>query len=69
MPSVFKALASITGWVLFIFGLLALLGGFIRILGASVGISGTPELLKDCRFETVRNQEGYKYCPKIIFYK
>ena len=29
----FKALASITVWVLFIFGALALLGGFVRIIG------------------------------------
>jgi len=28
----FKALASITAWVLFIFGALALLGGFGRII-------------------------------------
>ena len=44
MPSVFKALASITVWVLFIFGILALLGGFGRILGASMGVSASPEL-------------------------
>ena len=38
MPSIFKVLASITAWVLFIFGSLALLGGFGRIIG------GSPEL-------------------------
>ena len=30
MPSKFKALASITVWILFIFGCLTLLGGFVR---------------------------------------
>ncbi len=44
MPSIFKALASITVWVLFIFGILALLGGFGRILSASMGVSASPEL-------------------------
>ena len=44
MPSVFKALASITVWGLFIFGILALLGGFGRILSASMGVSASPEL-------------------------
>ena len=34
----FKVLASITAWVMFIFGILALLYGFIRIVG------GTAEL-------------------------
>ena len=38
MSSIFKALASITVWVLFIFGALALLGGFVRIIG------GQPEI-------------------------
>ena len=38
MSSIFKALASITVWVLFIFGALALLGGFVRV------IVGSPEL-------------------------
>ena len=38
MPSIFKALASITAWVLFIFGAASLLGGFGRIIG------GSPEL-------------------------
>ena len=30
MPAKFKALASITVWILFVFGCLALLGGFGR---------------------------------------
>ncbi|MBI2831980.1 MAG: hypothetical protein HYX79_06965 [Chloroflexi bacterium] len=34
MPSVFKALATIVAWVLFVFGLLALLVGLIRVLSA-----------------------------------
>ena len=38
MPSIFKALASITAWVLFVFGSVSLLGGFGRIIG------GSPEL-------------------------
>ena len=35
MPSIFKALASITAWVLFVFGSVSLLGGFGRIIGGS----------------------------------
>ncbi len=35
---VFKVLTTITAWVLFVFGALALLGGFGRIIG------GSPEL-------------------------
>jgi hypothetical protein len=38
MPSIFKALASLTAWIVFIFGLLALVGGFVRVFG------GSPEL-------------------------
>jgi hypothetical protein len=38
MPNIFKALASITAWTLFVFGSLSLLGGFGRIIG------GSPEL-------------------------
>ena len=38
MPSIFKALATITAWVLFIFGALSLFGGFGRIFG------GAPEV-------------------------
>ena len=30
MPLKFKALASITVWILFVFGCLSLLGGFVR---------------------------------------
>ena len=38
MPNIFKALASITTWVLFIFGCLAVFYGFIRILMGSASI-------------------------------
>jgi high-affinity nickel permease len=43
MPQIFKALTSITVWILFIFGCLSLLGGFARAFGASVGMD-SPEL-------------------------
>lgn len=33
MPSIFKTLASITVWILFIFGILSLFGGLFRIFG------------------------------------
>jgi hypothetical protein len=33
MPRIFKTLASIIAWVLFVFGALSLLGGFGRIIG------------------------------------
>ena len=42
MPSIFKALASITAWILFVFGCLSLLGGLVRTVGA--GMLGSPEL-------------------------
>ncbi len=35
MPPIFKTLASITVWILFIFGCLSLLGGFVRIFVSS----------------------------------
>lgn len=35
MPSIFKALTTITAWILFVFGALSLLGGFGRIFGGS----------------------------------
>ncbi len=43
MPQIFKALASITVWILFIFGCLSLLGGFARTFGAGAGME-SPEL-------------------------
>ena len=42
MPSIFKALASISAWTLFVFGCLSLLGGFGRIIGGVTG--GVTEL-------------------------
>ncbi len=44
MPSVFKALASITVWVLFVFGLFTLLSAFVRLVWAGAGISEAPDL-------------------------
>lgn len=35
MPSIFKAFASITVWILFVFGILALIGGFARVFTQS----------------------------------
>ena len=43
MPSIFKALASITAWILFVFGILVLVAGFGRIIGASTG-AASPEV-------------------------
>ncbi|MFQ5997141.1 MAG: hypothetical protein ACE5KP_05905 [Dehalococcoidales bacterium] len=43
MPQVFKALASITVWILFVFGCLSLAGGFVRTFGAGAGMEA-PEL-------------------------
>jgi len=37
MPPIFKVLASITAWVLFISGCLGMLGGFIRLIGVATG--------------------------------
>ncbi len=33
MPSVFKPLASLTVWILFLFGVFSLLGGLARVIG------------------------------------
>ena len=35
MPSIFKTFASITVWILFIFGCLSLLGGFVRVISGA----------------------------------
>lgn len=45
MPQIFKALASITAWVLFVFGLLALLTAFVRIFRAGTGTSPSVALM------------------------
>ncbi len=39
MPPIFKALCSITVWILFVFGCLALLGGFGRIVGYALNMA------------------------------
>lgn len=44
MPSIFKALASIVAWVLFVFGLLSLLIGFVRVFGAIPKTATAPSL-------------------------
>jgi len=44
MPQIFKALSTITVWILFIFGCLALLGGFGRIIGATLGLITGPSV-------------------------
>jgi hypothetical protein len=36
MPPIFKALASIVVWILFVFGCVALLGGLVRAIGAGL---------------------------------
>ena len=40
MISIFKSLITITAWVLFVFGLLALIGGVVVSIGASNGVPG-----------------------------
>ena len=46
MPSVFKALATITAWVLIVFGLLTLVITFVfaNIVGAQTGYAGPPPM-------------------------
>lgn len=36
MPPIFKALASIVVWILFVFGCVALLGGLMRAIGTGL---------------------------------
>lgn len=45
MPSTFKALVTITAWILFIFGLLALIGGIVVSILPSSGVSDMPKPL------------------------
>ena len=41
MPSIFKALATISAWVLFVFGLLGLVGTFVMaVVGGKVFMPG-----------------------------
>ena len=42
MPQVFKALATINAWTLFIVGWLALLRGYASMIGGYVGLDLTP---------------------------
>ncbi|GAH67174.1 unnamed protein product, partial [marine sediment metagenome] len=42
MPPVFKALATITVWVLFIGSFLAVLGGFAGVIGVPAPAGATP---------------------------
>lgn len=44
MPSIFKALATIAAWVLFVFGLLSLLIGFVRVFSAIPETATAPGL-------------------------
>jgi hypothetical protein len=45
MPSTFKALTTITAWILFIFGVLALIGGIFVSIGSTTGVSDMPKPL------------------------
>jgi hypothetical protein len=38
MPAIFKAMATITVWIFFVFGCLSILGGFVRIACSSMGL-------------------------------
>ena len=42
MPQIFKALATINAWTLFIVGWLALLAAYARLIGAYAGVTMTP---------------------------
>jgi hypothetical protein len=44
MPPVFKALATVVAWILFVFGCLALLAGFGRILGIMMNLVSVPSV-------------------------
>ena len=44
MPPVFKILASVVAWILFVFGCLALLAGFGRILGIMIKLVTPPSV-------------------------
>ena len=38
MPPIFKTLASIVAWILFVFGCIALLGGLLRAIGMGLDL-------------------------------
>ena len=42
MPPIFKALATIAVWILFIGGCLAVLGGFAGVIGVPASAGATP---------------------------
>ena len=42
MPPIFKALASINAWVLFIVSWIALLRGYVTLLGSYAGVDVMP---------------------------
>jgi hypothetical protein len=44
MPQIFKALATITVWILFVLGCLTLLAGFGRIIGAAADLTPAPSV-------------------------
>lgn len=41
MPNIFKALATISSWILFIFGILSFIFGFMFMSGRSIDLSTT----------------------------
>ena len=43
MPPIFKALASVTVWILFVYGCLAVLGGVV-LCGMTIGGAKVPDL-------------------------
>jgi hypothetical protein len=45
MPSTFKVLVTITAWILFVFGFLALIGGIVVSIGSSTGVPDMPKPL------------------------
>ena len=44
MPPIFKALATINAWTLFVVGWIALIAGYARLIGAYAGIAEAPGL-------------------------
>ncbi len=44
MPPIFKTLATVTVWILFVFGCLALLGGLGRIIGFALHLITGPSV-------------------------
>ena len=42
MPPIFKALASIAAWTLFVIGCLAVLANYVRLIGLVTGLAEEP---------------------------